>query len=66
MNYIKNSLTYLPGIILALILYLLSEGINNVIGTELLGLKKKSYIDSYGRNYYWHNYGECIYSKTWF
>ena len=40
MNYIKNSLTYLPGIILALILYLLSEGINNVIGTELLGLKK--------------------------
>ena len=40
MNYIKNSLTYLPGIILALILYLLSEGINNVIGTELLGLEK--------------------------
>ena len=40
MNYIKNAITYLPGIILALILYLLSEGINNVIGTELLGLKK--------------------------
>jgi len=39
-NYIKDYLSYLPGIVLALILYLLSDGINNVIGTELLGLKK--------------------------
>ena len=39
-NYVKNYLSYLPGIVLALILYLLSDGINNVIGTELLGLKK--------------------------
>jgi uncharacterized membrane protein YadS len=39
-HYIKNYLSYLPGIVLALILYLLSDGINNVIGSELLGLKK--------------------------
>ena len=38
--HIKNLISYSPGIILALILYLLSEGINNVIGTELLGYEK--------------------------
>ena len=32
--------SYVPGIILALILYLLSDGINNVIGIELLGYVK--------------------------
>ena len=37
---IKNSIVFLPGIILALILYLLSEGINNIIGQELLGYEK--------------------------
>jgi uncharacterized integral membrane protein (TIGR00698 family) len=40
LNFFKKILSYAPGIILALILYLLSDGINNVIGTELLGLKK--------------------------
>ncbi len=38
--YFKKITSYIPGIILALILYLLSDGINNVIGIELLGLKK--------------------------
>ena len=38
--HINKLISYLPGIILALILYLLSEGINNVIGTELLGYEK--------------------------
>ena len=37
---LKKIISYFPGIILALILYLLSEGINNVIGKELLGLEK--------------------------
>ena len=37
---IKNLVTFLPGIILALILYLLSEGVNNIIGQELLGYEK--------------------------
>ena len=36
----KKLISYTPGIILALVLYLLSEGINNVIGTELMGYKK--------------------------
>jgi uncharacterized integral membrane protein (TIGR00698 family) len=39
-NQFKKITTYVPGIILALILYLLSEGINNVIGTELMGYEK--------------------------
>ena len=37
---IEKIISYLPGIILALILYLLSDGINNVIGIELMGYKK--------------------------
>ena len=37
---LKKKITYLPGIFLALILYLLSEGINNVIGIELMGYEK--------------------------
>ena len=40
LTQIKKLISYLPGIILALILYLLSEGINNVIGIELLGYEK--------------------------
>ena len=36
----KKILTFTPGIILALVLYLLSEGINNIIGQELLNLEK--------------------------
>ena len=36
----KNQLRYIPGIILAFILYSLSQGINNVIGIELLGYTK--------------------------
>ena len=39
-NRLKKIISYTPGIILALILYLLSEGINNVIGTELMGYEK--------------------------
>jgi uncharacterized integral membrane protein (TIGR00698 family) len=39
-NQIKKLVSFIPGITLALILYLLSEGINNVIGTELLGYEK--------------------------
>ena len=37
---LKKVTSYVPGIILALILYLLSDGINNVIGIELLGYVK--------------------------
>jgi len=37
---IKSFISFIPGIILALVLYLLSDGINNVIGTELLGYEK--------------------------
>ena len=40
MTHIKKFISYTPGIILALILYLLSEGINNVIGKELMGYEK--------------------------
>lgn len=36
----KKIISYFPGIILALVLYLLSEGINNVIGIELMGYDK--------------------------
>ena len=37
---IKRKLVVIPGIILAFILYSLSQGINNVIGIELLGYDK--------------------------
>ena len=37
---IKKKLVVIPGIILAFILYSLSQGINNVIGIELLGYDK--------------------------
>ena len=40
MKLIKKIISYAPGIILALVLYLLSEGINNVIGIELMGYEK--------------------------
>ena len=36
----KNQIKYIPGIILAFILYSLSQGINNIIGIELLGYEK--------------------------
>jgi uncharacterized integral membrane protein (TIGR00698 family) len=36
----KKYLGVLPGIILAFILYSLSQGLNNIIGTELLGYEK--------------------------
>ena len=37
----KNKyLVLLPGIILAFVLYTLSQGFNNIIGTELLGYEK--------------------------
>ena len=39
MNY-KKYLVLLPGIILAFVLYTLSQGINNIIGIELLGYEK--------------------------
>ena len=37
---VKKKLVVIPGIILAFILYSLSQGINNVIGIELLGYDK--------------------------
>ena len=37
---LKNQIKYIPGIVLAFILYSLSQGINNVIGIELLGYEK--------------------------
>ena len=39
MSY-KKYLVILPGIILAFVLYTLSQGINNIIGIELLGYEK--------------------------
>ena len=39
-NQIKNFIIFLPGITLALILYLFSEGVNNMIGQEILGYEK--------------------------
>ena len=36
----KNYLVVLPGIILAFVLYTLSQGFNNIIGIELLGYTK--------------------------
>ena len=36
----KNYLVLIPGIILAFVLYSLSQGFNNIIGIELLGYSK--------------------------
>ena len=36
----KKYLVLLPGIILAFVLYTLSQGLNNIIGIELLGYEK--------------------------
>ncbi len=36
----NNYLVIVPGIILAFVLYTLSQGFNNIIGTELLGYDK--------------------------
>ena len=38
--FLKNYLVILPGIILAFVLYTLSQGFNNIIGIELLGYNK--------------------------
>ena len=38
--FIKNYLVIIPGIILAFVLYTLSQGFNNIIGIELLGYNK--------------------------
>ena len=38
--FLKNYLVYVPGIILAFVLYTLSQGFNNIIGTEILGYDK--------------------------
>ena len=37
---LKNYLVFIPGIILAFVLYTLSQGFNNIIGIELLGYEK--------------------------
>ena len=39
MNY-KQYLVVIPGIVLAFVLYTLSQGFNNIIGIELLGYEK--------------------------
>ena len=36
----KNFLVFIPGIILAFVLYSLSQGFNNIIGIDLLGYSK--------------------------
>jgi hypothetical protein len=36
----KRYLVVLPGIILAFVLYTLSQGFNNILGIELLGYEK--------------------------
>ena len=36
----KNYLVVIPGIILAFVLYTLSQGFNNIIGIEILGYSK--------------------------
>ena len=36
----NNSLVVVPGIILAFVLYTLSQGFNNIIGIEILGYSK--------------------------
>ena len=38
--FLKNILVFLPGVILAFVLYSLSQGFNNIIGIELLGYSK--------------------------
>ncbi len=38
--YLKKNLVFIPGIILAFVLYSLSQGFNNIIGIELLGYSK--------------------------
>ena len=38
--FLKNYLVTIPGIILAFVLYTLSQGFNNIIGIELLGYNK--------------------------
>jgi len=38
--FLKNYLVIIPGIILAFVLYTLSQGFNNIIGIELLGYNK--------------------------
>ena len=38
--YLKKNLVFIPGIILAFVLYSLSQGFNNIIGIELLGYNK--------------------------
>ena len=38
--FLKKYLVVIPGIILAFVLYTLSQGFNNIIGTELLGYDK--------------------------
>ena len=38
--YNKNNLVVIPGIILAFVLYTLSQGFNNIVGIELLGYSK--------------------------
>ena len=42
----KKYLVVVPGIILAFVLYTLSQGFNNIIGIELLGYEKKPNINS--------------------
>ena len=36
----KNYLVFIPGIVLAFVLYTISQGLNNIIGIELLGYNK--------------------------
>ena len=36
----KKHLVLLPGIVLAFVLYTLSQGFNNILGIELLGYEK--------------------------
>ena len=38
--FYKNNLVIIPGVILAFVLYTLSQGLNNIIGIELLGYNK--------------------------
>ncbi len=38
--YLKKNLVFMPGIILAFVLYSLSQGFNNIIGIEILGYNK--------------------------
>ncbi len=38
--YLKKNLVFIPGIVLAFVLYTLSQGFNNIIGIEILGYDK--------------------------